>query len=64
MPELTIRSVLRVGDGGLAVTIPKGWAKYFGLRPKDKVEVVANGILRIRPPRKSPDRSYGRSKAF
>lgn len=57
MPELTIRSVLRVGDGGLAVTIPKGWAKYFGLKPRDKLEVVANGILRIRPPKKPTDRS-------
>ena len=52
MPNLTIRSLQRAGDGGLAVTIPKAWAAYYGLQPGDKVEVVANGVLRIRPPKK------------
>jgi len=52
MPNLTIRSLLRAGDGGLAITIPKAWAVYYGLRPGDKVEVVTNGRLVVRPPKK------------
>jgi len=52
MPNLTVRSLLKAGDGGLAVTIPKAWAAYYKLRPGDKVEVVANSVLKVRPPKK------------
>lgn len=52
MPSITERSLIRMGDGGLVITIPKSWAEYYSLRPGDKVEVIANGILRVRPKRK------------
>ena len=52
MPNLTIRSLLRAGDGGLAVTLPKAWAAYYGLKPGDRVEVVTNGRLVVKPPKK------------
>jgi len=49
MPSVTTRSLIRMGDGGLVITIPKSWAQYYKLKPGDKVEVITNGILRVRP---------------
>jgi bifunctional DNA-binding transcriptional regulator/antitoxin component of YhaV-PrlF toxin-antitoxin module len=43
------RSLLRMGEGGLVVSIPKPWADYYQLKPGDKVIVVANKKLVIRP---------------
>ena len=45
---------LRANGGSVALTLPKGWLNYFGLKPGDEVEVVANGNLVIRPTR-APD---------
>ncbi len=49
MPSLTLRSLMKMGQGGLVLTIPKGWAAFYGLQAGDKVVVVANGELRILP---------------
>jgi len=49
MPTVTTRSLIRMGDGGLVITIPKSWAKYYKLKPGDKVEIITNGELIIRP---------------
>ena len=49
MPILTERTLMRMGEGSLVVTIPKGWAKYLRLKPGDKVQVEADGELIIRP---------------
>ena len=46
---MTERSLIRFGDGGLVVTIPKAWASYYGLKPGDKVQVVTNGKLTLFP---------------
>lgn len=48
MPLLEIRRIHAAG-GSLAITLPKGWLAYFGLKAGDKVELVANGALVIRP---------------
>ena len=49
MPTLAIRKLIRFGESGLVLTVPKGWAKYHKLKPGDMVEVVTNGELIIRP---------------
>ena len=49
MPILEERMIYRVGKSSLAITLPRGWLKYFGLEPGDKVEITANGELTIRP---------------
>ena len=49
MPMLLLRSLIRMGDGGLVVTVPKGWAAFYGLKPGDKVELVADDEIIIRP---------------
>ena len=48
MPTLTLRKVIRFGDDGLVVTVPKSWARYYGLKAGDQLEVIANGELIIR----------------
>lgn len=49
MPILVERRLMAMGDNGLVVYIPTAWARYYGLRKGDIVEVVANGELTIRP---------------
>jgi antitoxin component of MazEF toxin-antitoxin module len=49
MPSITERSLIRLGQNGLAVTLPKAWAEYYQLKPGDKVTAVANRRLAIKP---------------
>jgi bifunctional DNA-binding transcriptional regulator/antitoxin component of YhaV-PrlF toxin-antitoxin module len=48
VPLLEKRKIHAAG-GSLAVTLPRGWLNYFGIKAGDVVEVVANGTLVIRP---------------
>ena len=41
-----------MGAGGLVITIPTAWIRYYGLKAGDKLEVVTNGKLIISPERK------------
>jgi len=46
MPILVERIVFRVGEGSLAVTLPKPWVTYNHLKPGDTVEVIVDeGVL-------------------
>ena len=49
MPTLTTRKLIKFGDGGFVITVPKGWVRYYRLEAGDKLEVIANGELTIRP---------------
>jgi bifunctional DNA-binding transcriptional regulator/antitoxin component of YhaV-PrlF toxin-antitoxin module len=51
MPTLTLRKLIKFGDGGVVVTVPRGWVRYYGLKAGDRLEVIADGELRIRPVR-------------
>jgi len=48
MPSLTLRKLIRFGDGGLVITLPRSWARYYQLKAGDKVEVIADSELIIR----------------
>jgi len=48
MPIKVERILFRVGEGSLAVTLPKAWATYNHLKPGDTVEVIANDGVVIR----------------
>ena len=48
MPLLETRKIYAAGNS-LAVTLPRGWLRYFGIKAGDEVEVIANGNLVIRP---------------
>lgn len=49
MPTIARRKLIRFGESGLVLTVPKAWARYYDLKPGDRVEVIANGELVIRP---------------
>ena len=48
MPTLTIRKLIRFGDDGLVITVPKSLVRYYGLKAGDKLEVVADSELVVR----------------
>lgn len=54
MASLTQRSLIRFGKG-IAITLPKGWTDYYGLKPGDKVTVKVNRRLMITIVRKEKD---------
>ncbi len=49
MPTLLERTVIDMGQGSYIMTLPKAWLRYFGIKPGDKLEVITNGELVIRP---------------
>ena len=51
MPTLTMRRLIKFGDGGFVITVPKSWARYYRLEAGDTLEVIANGELTVRPKR-------------
>ena len=48
MPIQVERILFRVGEGSLAVTLPKAWVIYNRLKPGDTVEVIANDGVTVR----------------
>ncbi|MEQ4489542.1 MAG: AbrB/MazE/SpoVT family DNA-binding domain-containing protein [Dehalococcoides mccartyi] len=48
MPLLVERKLFRIGEGGVAITLPKAWINYCHLKPGDRVEVVIDSDLIIR----------------
>ena len=49
MPTMSFRKLIKFGGSGLVVTVPSGWARYYRLKPGDKVEVIVNGELIVKP---------------
>ena len=48
MPIKVERILFRVGEGSLAVTLPKAWITYNRLKAGDTVEVIVNDGVLIR----------------
>ena len=56
MAQLVDRTIFRIGEGAVAVTLPIGWTRYAGLKPGDKVEVIINDDhLLIRAKKDTPE---------
>ncbi len=49
MATISKRSVIRLGKGGLVVSLPRAWTDYYQIKPGSKLEVVANTKLTVRP---------------
>lgn len=49
MPTLSVRTVIDLGQGSYIICLPRAWLRYYGLKPGDKLEVIADGELTIRP---------------
>lgn len=56
MANLTKRSLFPIGDGGIAVTIPKSWASFYELKAKDKLIGISNGFLLFFPEKMANDK--------
>ena len=48
MPIIVERKLFPIGEGGVAITLPKAWINYNRLKPGDTVEVIVNDGLTIR----------------
>ena len=48
MPIMVERTLFKIGEGGFAITLPKAWIRYNGLKAGDKVEIIADKDLVIR----------------
>jgi antitoxin component of MazEF toxin-antitoxin module len=48
MATVTNRKLIKFGTG-IVVTLPKAWTDYYHLKPGDKVKVLANKGLIIKP---------------
>jgi hypothetical protein len=49
MGNIHERSLIRVGDGGLAIVIPKSWIAHHRLEAGDVVPVKTNSNLIVKP---------------
>ncbi len=47
MPIKVERILFRIGEGSLAVTLPKAWVIYNHLKPGDTVEIIVNDGVHI-----------------
>ena len=47
MPIKVERILFRVGEGSLAVTLPKAWVVYNCLKPGDRVEVIVDDAVTV-----------------
>ena len=56
MANLTKRSIFPIGDGGMAVTIPKSWASFYELKAKDKLVGISDGFLVFVPEKIADDK--------
>jgi bifunctional DNA-binding transcriptional regulator/antitoxin component of YhaV-PrlF toxin-antitoxin module len=49
MPIEQIRNIIRFGESGYVVTLPRAWLRYYKLNEKDKVRLIADGKIIIEP---------------
>jgi len=56
MPTVTSRKVIKLGHNGLVITLPAGWVRYYNLRAGDKLEVIANDKLTVKPRKQTPNK--------
>jgi antitoxin component of MazEF toxin-antitoxin module len=61
MPIKVERILFRVGEGSLAVTLPKAWVVYNRLKPGDTVEVIVNDgvLIRVKDKPAARDKAKG-----
>ena len=49
MPQIYERSIIKFGDGGCVISLPLAWLRYYGLGPGDKLDMIVNGEIIVRP---------------
>ena len=54
MPTVFERTLIPMGEGGCVVTLPVAWLRFYGLKAGDKVTLIANDEIVIKPTDSSP----------
>jgi bifunctional DNA-binding transcriptional regulator/antitoxin component of YhaV-PrlF toxin-antitoxin module len=49
MPQKENRKIIRIGKTSMGIILPKAWLRYFALNAGDKVEVITNGSVTVKP---------------
>ncbi|MGB9841554.1 MAG: AbrB/MazE/SpoVT family DNA-binding domain-containing protein [Candidatus Bathyarchaeales archaeon] len=49
MPQKENRKIIRIGKTSMGIILPKAWLRYFALNAGDKVEVISNGHITVKP---------------
>jgi bifunctional DNA-binding transcriptional regulator/antitoxin component of YhaV-PrlF toxin-antitoxin module len=49
MPQKENRKIVRIGKTSMGIILPKAWLRYFALNAGDKVEVISNGCVTVKP---------------
>jgi antitoxin component of MazEF toxin-antitoxin module len=52
MPHEETRKIIKIGNTSYAVILPRAWLRFFGLTEKNKVTVLSNGTVTIKPLKK------------
>jgi bifunctional DNA-binding transcriptional regulator/antitoxin component of YhaV-PrlF toxin-antitoxin module len=50
MPLLFKRKAIGIGNGGIAITLPAGWVRFAGIKPRDELDIMVDGAIIIFPP--------------
>ena len=59
MGQIEERTITKVGSGSLMVTLPKAWLRFHRIGPGDKLVLISNGELTLRPKRRRKNRERG-----
>lgn len=61
MGTMQQRSIIDLGQGSFVITLPKPWLRFHRLKAGDKVEVITNGKLVVKPIKrgKGDDKTQG-----
>jgi hypothetical protein len=57
MPSIFERTLIPMGEGGCVITLPVFWLRFYGLKAGDKVTLIANDEIVIKPKPPTPDKS-------
>ena len=49
MPQINERRIIRIGESSFGVVLPIGWLRYHRLENGDRVQMISNGHIEIKP---------------
>jgi bifunctional DNA-binding transcriptional regulator/antitoxin component of YhaV-PrlF toxin-antitoxin module len=49
MPQKENRKIVRIGKTSMGIILPKAWLRYFALNAGDKVEIISNDSVTVKP---------------
>ncbi|GAG28288.1 unnamed protein product [marine sediment metagenome] len=58
MPHKETRKLIRIGDSSYGIILPISWLRYYNLKHGDRVEIISNGSVEIRPKRNKEGGKY------